>query len=92
MRPLGQGLGGAAELLRASEQAGIDEVEDRPQVAEVVFHRRSGQGDPGFSLQGLGGARLLGVGVLDRLRLVQHHEAPGRFLPAPAGAAARHSS
>ena len=79
VRPLGQGLGGAAELLRASEQAGIDEVEDRPQVAEVVFHRRSGQGDPCFSLQGLGGARLLGVGVLDRLRLVQHHEAPGRF-------------
>ena len=39
----------------------------------------AGQGDAALALQRLYRARLLGVGVLDRLRLVQHHEPPGRL-------------
>ena len=89
--PLGQALGVAGELLGVAQQARIDEVEDRPQIAEVIFDRRSGQRDPRLGLQRLRRFGLPGVRVLDRLRLVQDDEAPRRSQPSAACAAASRS-
>src|SRR5215203_1295803 len=69
--PIGEAFGVAGELPCRPEQARVDEVEDRPQVAEAVLDRCPGQRDPGPRLQRLGRAGLLGARVLDRLRLVQ---------------------
>ena len=38
-RPLELGLG--------AQQAGVEELHDRPQIADVVLDRRAGQGDRG---------------------------------------------
>jgi hypothetical protein len=46
MRPLGQSFGIAGELFGVSQETRIDEIEDRPQVAQVVLDRRPGQRDP----------------------------------------------
>ena len=43
--PLRQPLGEARELLRRSQQPGVDEVEDGPQIAEPVLDRRAGERD-----------------------------------------------
>src|SRR5581483_2990748 len=58
------------------DQAGVGEVEDRPQVAEAVLHRRTGEGQPAA---GRDAAQLLGrvAGrVLDRLGLVDDEPGP----------------
>ena len=59
-----------------ADEAGVGEVEDRPQVAEAVLDRRAGEGEPGA---GVDAAQLLGglVGwVLDGLGLVEHEPVP----------------
>ena len=58
------------------EIAGIDEVEDGPEVGQPILHRRAGQREavPGWQLEH--GAGLVGLGVLDVLRLVEHHAVP----------------
>ena len=76
------------ERLAGAEQAGVDEVEDRPEIAEAVLDRRAGERDARPRVDLLGGARLLGAGVLDRLRLVEDGESPRRRERAPARAAA----
>jgi hypothetical protein len=58
------------EGLRRAEQAGVGELHDRPQLRQLVLHRRPGQRDPRGGGQGADGARLPGGVVLDRLRLV----------------------
>ncbi len=77
--PLGQPLRIARELPSIAQQARVQEIEDRPQVAQVILDRRSGQRDacPGF--QRLCRAGLAGVRILDRLRLVQDDEPPVRL-------------
>src|SRR5581483_1849030 len=58
------------------DESGVGEVEDRPQVAEAVLHRRAGQGQPAA---GRDAAQFLGrvAGrVLDRLRLVDDDPGP----------------
>ena len=77
-RPVGQALDEVRELPGRAEQTGIDEVEDRPQVAEPVLDRRAGQGDARAGLERLDGAGLLGRRVLDRLGLVEDDEPPRR--------------
>ena len=67
------------EGLRGAEQTRIDEIEYRPQVAQIVFDRRAGEDDARLGLQGFDGPGLFGVGVLDRLGFVENHEAPGRL-------------
>ena len=59
-----------------ADEAGVGEVEDRPQVAEAVLDRRAGEGEPGA---GRDAAQLLAglVGrVLDGLRLVEDDPVP----------------
>ena len=73
----GQPLGELAELLGRAEQPRIEEVEDRPQIAEPVLDRRAGQRDARLRVDLLDGSRLLGPWVLDRLRLVENGEPPG---------------
>ena len=76
-------MGPAKRLLEAlarAEQAGIDEAEQAPELAEVVLHRRAGQRQPELRPAAPRRLRPLGLRVLDRLRLVQH-----RHLPVPAG-------
>ena len=74
--PLGEALGVAGELPRRAEQARVDEVEDRPEIAEAVLDRRAGQRDARLRLQRLGRPGLPGARVLDRLRLVEDGQAP----------------
>ena len=76
VRPVGEALDEVGELLGRPEQARIDEVEDRPQVAEAVLDRRAGQRDAGIGLERLDRLGLLGRRVLDRLRLVDDGQAP----------------
>ena len=45
VRPVGELLGEGRELLGRSQQAGIDEIEDRPEIAEPILDRRAGQRD-----------------------------------------------
>jgi hypothetical protein len=62
------------ELAGVAEPAGQQEVEQRPEFAQVVFQRRAGQAQavPRVQLaRGLGG---LGPGVLDVLRLVEDQQ------------------
>ena len=62
----------------------IEEVHQRPQLADPVLHWGAGEGDaeaaaaaaPARPGQVAGGHRLLGAGVLDRLGLIDHHPLP----------------
>ena len=55
-----------------AKEAGHQELKQAPQLQQVVLERRTGQREPVSRAQGPGGARGLAVGVLDRLRLVEH--------------------
>ena len=45
VRPLRQALGELRELIGRTQQARIDEIEDRPQIAQPVLDRRAGEGE-----------------------------------------------
>ena len=55
------------ELGLRAEPAGVEEIDDRPEVADVVLDRRAGQGDAVIGLQRPRGLGLLGLRVLDVL-------------------------
>ena len=57
-----------------------DAVENAPQIAEPVFHRRSGHGEAVGRLQALNALGRFGGGVLDVLSLVQHQAGEGQAL------------
>ena len=76
MRPVGEAFDEGRKLLRRSQQSRIDEVEDRPQVAEPILDRRAGQRNARFGLELLDRFGLLGGRVLDGLRFVEHHQSP----------------
>jgi hypothetical protein len=72
-----------------TDEPRVDEVHQRPQVAEPVLDRGARQHDPGPGLeppQLLGG---LARRVLDHLRLVEHHLVPATRRRAPRCRAAR---
>jgi len=46
MRTLGQSFGVAGELFGVAQETRVDEIENRPQVAQVILDRRPGQRDP----------------------------------------------
>ena len=73
-----QAPGERGEGLARPEQARIEKIENRPQIREPVFHRRAGQRETHACIERLGRARLLGAGILDRLRFVEHGKAPAR--------------
>src|SRR4029078_11535526 len=61
------------ERPRVAEQAGIQEIDEAPQLAKVVLDRRAAEREampPAQQTRGLGAGRR---GVLDRLRLVEDH-------------------
>ena len=60
-----------------AEQAGVQEVEETPEFAEIVLNRRAGGDDADAALEALGGARALGEAVLDGLGLVEDNGVPG---------------
>ena len=49
------------EALRRAEQPGAQEVEQRPQVAQAVLHRGSGEGQSRLALEGLHRPGLAGA-------------------------------
>ncbi len=61
----------------AAEQARVEELHDRPQVADRILHRRAGEGEAIVGSERTRGPGLLGLGVLDVLRLVEDHCGPG---------------
>ena len=91
LRPVGEALDEGRELLGRAQQAGIDEVEDRPQVAEPVLDRRAGERDARVGLERLDGLGLLGRRILDRLGLVEDGQPPARRSRARARAPASRS-
>ena len=72
--------GGTVVLVKAlqvTQPAGHQEVEDRPKLAQVVFHWRAGQAQALVGLQLVDGECGLAGAALDVLRLVQHQYMPG---------------
>ena len=65
------------EPLPRAEQAGVDDVHQRPQLAEAVLDRRAGHRQPSPCGQPAERARPLRVRVLDVLRLVEQQAVPG---------------
>jgi hypothetical protein len=64
-----------ASNARAAEHAGVQELEQRPQLAEVVLDRRAAQRQAVLALAAARTPwRVCAVGVLDRLRLVEHDQ------------------
>ena len=79
MRLRGETLGEAGKLFRVSQQAGIHKVEDGPEIAEPVLHRRTSERQSGPGLELFDGTGLLGIGILDGLRFIEHGQSPGIF-------------
>ena len=82
-------VAGADELREGAgrtEQAGVEEVEDGPQIARAVLDRRAGEREARRGLQFLDRARLAGARILDRLGLIQNGQVP-RPLPQPSSRA-----
>ena len=78
---VGQALGGGvaaggldqvAEPGAGAQHAGVEELEDRPQVAQVVLDRGAGEGQAVVGLQQTCRFRTLAGGVLNGLRFVEH--------------------
>ena len=67
----------AENWLARPHESGIDEVEDRPEVAKPVLDGRAGEGDAGFGPELLDRLGLLGRRILDGLGLVEHGQPPG---------------
>ena len=66
------------ERFSRSQQTRIEKVEDGPEIAKTILHRRAGQRDARSRVDLLGRLRLLGAGRLDGLRFVQDRDAPRR--------------
>ena len=64
-------FGDILENRRRAEHARIEELQQRPELAQVVLHRRAGHRQAMVGLQQPAGLRPLRVGVLDRLRFVE---------------------
>ncbi len=60
------------EILPASEPAGLDETENRPEVAGGVFDRGAGEGDSSGGIELGDGLGMICVRVADQRRLVDH--------------------
>ena len=78
---------GAGEVLGRTEKAGHQEIKQRPQLAKVVFQRRSGQAQTMLGAELAHRNRCLAGRILDRLRLVKNQQVIGmraqRLLVAP---------
>src|SRR5262249_35014879 len=61
---------GALELRLCSEKAGVEKLENRPQVADVVLDRGTSKGSTVVRGKRAGGPRLFGLRILDVLGFV----------------------
>ena len=61
------------ERARRAQHAGVQELDQRPQLAQVVLDRRARQREAMVPAQQARRLRRFGVRVLDRLRLVEDH-------------------
>src|SRR5437588_369307 len=77
VRLRGQALGKTCKFLGRTEQAEIQEIEDRPKIAQTVLDGGAGEGKPHACLELLHRLGLLGRGIFDGLRFVEHDEIPG---------------
>ncbi len=59
-----------------AEKARVDEAQDRPEFAEMIFHRRAREAEAMLRLGLAQPSRGGSIGILDRLRLVQHGHMP----------------
>ena len=86
-------LGGLLQERRAAEQAGVQEVEEALQLAEVVLDRRAGESETVIRLQQARRLRRLRPVVLDGLGFVEDDvvegHAPKEQHVAPQGAVGR---
>ena len=67
---------GPLEPLARAEQAGVDDVHDRPELVEAVLDRRAGHRERATRVEPAQRARPLRGGVLDVLRLVEQEPVP----------------
>ena len=70
----------ALELAEAAEQARVDEGEQAPQLPQVVLDGGAGEGQAKIPFELEQQLGTLGAGILDLLRLVQHHTGPAAGL------------
>ena len=63
-----------------AEEAGIEKLHERPEIADVIFHGCAGEGDAIIGRDGAGRAGLFRLGVLDVLGLVENNAGPRYFL------------
>ncbi len=68
-------------LLQPAEQAGIEEIEEAPEIAGAVFHWGASQRNASGCNQALHGSRAGAAGVFDGLRFIEDDDAPGVKLP-----------
>ena len=74
------------EMFERAEQPRIDELEQVPQFAEMVFQRRASHDQPELGRQTHRRLRPASGHVLDRLGFVQNHRVPGlRLKPGRFG-------
>ncbi len=72
----GETLDEIREGLLRPQQPRMREIEQRPEIAQAVLDRCAGQRDARIRGEALDLARLFRRGVLERLRLVGHQQAP----------------
>ena len=76
------------ERRRRPEERRVEDLHDRPQLAQVVLDRGAGERDLAGRRQGADRLGLLGLGVLHVLGLVEHDAPPGHLGqhgPVPGG-------
>ena len=78
----GGGGVGLFETLARSQLAWPQDISDRPQVLQAVFHRRAGHPDAHPAIQGSGRTRHLAGGVFQLLNLIESDDAKFRLCEA----------
>ena len=66
----------ALEIFFIAEQARHQESKQRPELAQMIFHRRSGQAEPMPRLQSAGDGGGFGFGIFDVLRFIENRQMP----------------
>ena len=61
----------AVEVFERAQQSGVDKLEEVPQFAKMVLHRRTGEHDAVITLQPHGNGARLCAAVLDDVRFVK---------------------
>src|SRR5713101_4631698 len=69
-----------SELFLIAEVAGLDEIDDAPEIQQAIFQGRTRQRQPVFGLQLLHRLRDLCSGIFDELRFVQYEGAESELL------------